>query len=182
MLNVDIYRGCSDTGQSIIEGHLRSNTFPIRFRRGSDLVPIRFRSRSDLVPLQLWSRSETDPARLPHASFRTESRPSNPAPLLPPHVIIFASLSLPYKNPGPNINIECPVRKCPCGYTCPQKKWIMNWKQYEASVGAPALTPLPWPRKANHFCGRPLDTSPRTTSVPMKSASGGARPQKTCWA
>jgi hypothetical protein len=39
--------------------------------------------------------------------------------------------------------LNVPSEKAPAGILDPQKKINMNSKRYEASVGAPALTPLP---------------------------------------
>ena len=64
--------------------------------------------------------------------------------------------ALPYKNHGPNIRTECPVRKSPCGYTWPPKENQYEFKKvrsirwstgFDTTTLTPARAPPQSPRK-----------------------------------
>ena len=91
----------------------------IRFRSASDdPVPIRFRSSSDTVPIQFRSRAGPVPIwfcdlhlsahfvhRTPHCSFH--------------HMTCDKIYTPELAHPGPNISIECLIRKCHAGLLGP---------------------------------------------------------------
>ena len=181
-----------------MEAHSGANIFPTRFRLGSDSV------NSDAVPTRFRRASDALPTRFRRASDASKPKCGTTRPSIDQTWGIFQQTgSYKLGNRGqssreraagnvPTHSERFTLKKKAFGRATsaplpqPQKLNPMlgmdlnftssTSKKNETPVRAPGLTPLPSRRKINLFLGYLLDTSPSTTSVPTKSASGGTRP------